>query len=231
MVKIFYDAEFTGLWRDTSLISIGMLSESGRTFYAEFTDYDQGQLNDWLKENVIANLTNKGYNGNEVIRSSDNGSVFTLGHRDYVRDELIRWLEWESCYDRMKFIEEKKPWKWEKLQFITDCYAYDWMLLVDLITTGGTAIDMPDYIDYIPIDLSTILWCAGIDPDISREEYAEVNLRSFDKPLTPDLASQSETMFRTDINPPKHNSLFDAKVIRTCFEKTLKNNLSITPFN
>ena len=54
------DSEFTGLHQNTTLISIGLVSECGKTFYAEFNDYDFNQVDDWLKENVINNLQ---YNG------------------------------------------------------------------------------------------------------------------------------------------------------------------------
>lgn len=37
-MKIFFDTEFTGLHKDTTLISLGMISEDGRRFYAEFND-------------------------------------------------------------------------------------------------------------------------------------------------------------------------------------------------
>lgn len=43
-VKVYFDAEFTGLHRDTTLISIGLISESGHHFYAEFNDYNKDQI-------------------------------------------------------------------------------------------------------------------------------------------------------------------------------------------
>jgi hypothetical protein len=55
-MKIFFDTEFTGLHKNTTLISIGLISEDGKTFYAEFTDYDKSQVDSWLQENVINNL-------------------------------------------------------------------------------------------------------------------------------------------------------------------------------
>ena len=61
MTKIFFDTEFTGLHQNTTLISIGLVSECGKTFYAEFTDYDQKQVDEWIKNNVIANLTLQNY--------------------------------------------------------------------------------------------------------------------------------------------------------------------------
>jgi hypothetical protein len=37
-MKIFFDTEFSGLHKNTTLISIGCISEDGKTFYAELED-------------------------------------------------------------------------------------------------------------------------------------------------------------------------------------------------
>ena len=42
-MKIYFDTEFTGLHKDTTLISIGLVSECGKTFYGECYDYDENQ--------------------------------------------------------------------------------------------------------------------------------------------------------------------------------------------
>ena len=55
-MNLYFDTEFTGLRKDTTLISIGIVSEDGRKFYAEFTDYDESQCGDWIKQNVILNF-------------------------------------------------------------------------------------------------------------------------------------------------------------------------------
>jgi hypothetical protein len=39
MLKVFLGTEFTGLYQNTSLVSIGLVTEDGKTFYAEFDDY------------------------------------------------------------------------------------------------------------------------------------------------------------------------------------------------
>ena len=75
--KLFFDTEFTGLHQNTTLISIGLISECGKTFYAELTDYDKTQLDDWLNENVISNLLfsdkiTKSYDGWENCISDKN---------------------------------------------------------------------------------------------------------------------------------------------------------------
>ena len=57
-IKVFLDTEFTGLHKNTTLISLGITSEFGDSFYAEFTDYDRESIeNDkWIQYNVINNL-------------------------------------------------------------------------------------------------------------------------------------------------------------------------------
>ena len=52
--KIFFDTEFTGLHQRTTLISIGLIADLGlgkgtKSFYAELTDYDQSQVDEWIQ--------------------------------------------------------------------------------------------------------------------------------------------------------------------------------------
>ena len=94
-MKIFFDTEFTGLHKNTTLISIGLISESGKTFYAELSDYDKTQVDDWINENVIANL---GWDFDVV------------GDRKTVAKELMAWLsqfetvEWVSDVSHYDFV-------------------------------------------------------------------------------------------------------------------------------
>ena len=65
--KIFFDTEFTGLHQNTTLISIGAISDLNDTFYAEFADFDCNQVDEWIRDNVISKLQfygndKKGYN-------------------------------------------------------------------------------------------------------------------------------------------------------------------------
>ena len=50
--KIFIDTEFTGL-ETMDLISIGLVSEDGREFYAERNDFDVGICNEFVRSNVL----------------------------------------------------------------------------------------------------------------------------------------------------------------------------------
>jgi hypothetical protein len=187
---IFYDAEFTGLHKDTTLISIGMISQSKQTFYAEFTDYDTTQVDDWVNENVISHLLfrDEKEKYTSILKDSyrDLYSITLKGDTKFVKRELIKWLKKESTFHK------------KQIQFFVDCYAYDWMLLNKLLAKDGNAINIPKYIYYIPVDLSSVLYFAGVDPDINREEFARVE--------------DNEEYF-------KHNALYDATIASICYSK------------
>jgi len=199
--RIYYDSEFTGLHRDSTLISISLISQSGNYFYAEFNDYAKDQIDDWIQEHVIGNLI---FDKDCLIKHHadtegfdvDQFNIQMRGSKDEVKKEVVEWLKAENSILKTK-----------QVQIYSDCYAYDWMLLVDLI--AGHAMKMPDFINYIPIDLSSVLWVNGIDPDISREEFAgisENDVTNFDISL-PEISSS------------KHNSFFDTISAKVCFEK------------
>lgn len=171
-MRIFFDTEFTGLHQHTTLISIGLISEDGRMFYAELLDYDKGQVDNWIQENVIAHLTRE-YSGTT----------------ETIKQKLETWL---SGFDTVEM--------W------SDCLSYDWVLFCQL---WGHAFNIPKNVYYIPFDICTLLKVKGIDPDINREKFA------FGECLQ-------------EMKDQKHNALWDAKVIRACYEKLIEDNPTAT---
>jgi hypothetical protein len=156
-MKAFFDTEFTGLHKDTTLISIGVAYESGHFFYAELTDYDKTQVNAWLQENVIDNLTLGEMEDNTYDFSKGLVTKYVKGTKDFVAKELNFWHEY------LFHTEQIKMW--------SDCLAYDWMLFNDLY---GHAFNIPKNIYYIPFDICTLFTLRNIDPDINREEFAGI---------------------------------------------------------
>lgn len=189
MTKVFFDTEFTGLHQNTTLISIGLISECGKTFYAEFNDYDKTQIDEWLQNNVINNLKFKEPKNGEdeyyvATRSEENKvpndlyKSFSIELRDetsVIKHQLIQWLE-----------------QFEQVEIWSDCLSYDWVLFNQIF---GHAFNIPKNVYYIPFDISTLFKVKGIDPDINREEFSNMK----------------------DGNQ-KHNALWDAKVIKRCYE-------------
>jgi len=194
MKKIFFDTEFTGLHQNTTLISIGLISDCGKTFYAELNDYDKSQVDEWLQNNVIDKLimseprigedeyykaarANDNPIGNDLYNSY---SVQLRGNMETIKNELERWLN-----------------QFDQVEIWSDCLAYDWVLFNQIF---GHAFNIPKNIYYIPFDICTLFKMKGIDPDISREKYG--------------CGEHYSEM-------PKHNALWDARVIKMCYEKLI----------
>lgn len=117
-MKVFFDTEFTGLHKGTTLISIGMIAEDGSLFYAELTDYDESQCNEWIKENVIKHL-----HANTDVTEPNAVSIFRVGDRTGIKKALQAWLR-----------------QFDYIEFVSDVCHYDFVLLIDLF---GTAFDLP----------------------------------------------------------------------------------------
>lgn len=193
--KVFFDTEFTGLHQNTTLISIGLVSECGKTFYVELTDYDKSQIDDWLQENVIDKLqfSDEEKRKQSTIPFLTEGVHYRgFGDTETVKEYLTEWLS-----------------QFTEVEIWSDCLSYDWVLFNQIF---GHAFNIPKNVYYIPFDICTLFYAKGIDPDINREEFAgtwiEVN----------------------DANNwgggSKHNALWDAYVIRACFNK-LQNAISV----
>lgn len=180
-MKIYFDCEFSGLIKNTSLISIGIISENGDEFYAEFNDYDKSKIDKWLKNNIIDKLL---FNNKDEYSKITTKKTYIKNNKKEVTKKLIKWLE--------NFDDEIEIW--------SDTLAYDWVLFCDLF---DGALNLPKYIYYIPFDIVTLLKVKDIDPDITREDYVKEYLND------DDLKN-------------KHNSLFDAKIIKLIYEKIQK---------
>ena len=179
--KIFFDTEFTGLHQGTTLISIGMISECGKTFYAELIDYDKSQVDEWLQENVISKLYLPELIGDEEARIdysefTKKGNCTYKGVHDLLYETLKDWLS-----------------QFEKVEMWGDCLSYDWVLFNNIF---GHAFNIPKNVYYIPFDICTSFKENSVDPDINREEYSELKE-----------------------GVQKHNALWDAKVIKACYDK------------
>lgn len=139
-MNVYFDTEFTGLHKDTTLISIGLVAENGKTFYAEFSDYDTSQVDDWIQENVIDNLQ---FNHMSTHMSARQGCVEMKGPKKYVGECLRIWFD-----------QFKEPFG--GVQLVSDVCHYDMVLLIDLF---GSAFDLPKCVNAA---------CHDINQDIAR---------------------------------------------------------------
>ena len=189
-MKLFFDMEFTGLRQNTTPISLGIVSEDGKKFYAEFTDYDESQCNDWIKENVIKNLKLAGMGVGASDTDENQPLRIVMGDKRYIRQEANEWLR-----------------QFNKIQFVSDVCHYDFVLLIDLLTNGGTALDLPENISAVGHDLNM---------DIARHFHVS-DLEAFDmsrEQIMNDLCGPENV-----VTGDKHDSLYDADVMRAIYEE------------
>jgi hypothetical protein len=58
-VNYFIDTEFIEDGRTIDLISIGIVGDDGREFYAISTEFDEGRASDWVRAEVLAKLPSR----------------------------------------------------------------------------------------------------------------------------------------------------------------------------
>ena len=154
-MKIFFDTEFTGLHKNTTLISIGLVDEQGNTFYAELTDFDNTQIDEWLQENVISNLNNPQSFGCSNYLEGGSQNCYVNGDMNFVEKHLRIWLS-----------------EYREVEIWSDCLAYDWVLFNNIF---GHAFNIPNNVYYIPFDICTLMKIKGVDPDVNREEFCGID--------------------------------------------------------
>lgn len=124
-MNIYFDTEFTGLHKNTSLISIGLVSDTGDKLYLEFSDYDRYQCDDWIKTNVINNL----FSGLDIEEFTKNpNNIYNYADTETNKQILYNWLK---SYNT-------------DIQLISDVCHYDMVLFIDIF---GTALDLPKFIN------------------------------------------------------------------------------------
>jgi len=150
-MKIFFDTEFTGLHKNTTLISIGLVSEDGRQFYAELTDYNAEQCDIWIIDNVLKNLiTYYDYDSKEENKEKYIPN-FHFGNKQNIAISLKNWFK-----------------QFDYIELVSDVAHYDFVLFIDLF---GTAFDLPE---------NVCPSCYDINQDIARK-YSISQQEAFNK--------------------------------------------------
>lgn len=179
-MKIFFDEEFTGLHKDTTLISIGLISSDGRSFYAEFNDYDIKQCNEWINKKVLPNLSKT------IDELSSIADINVDGDINEIRTELIKWID-----------------QFDTVEWVSDVCHYDMVLLIDLLYQDG--IDLPyDRVSSV---------CHDINQDIAKF-YNVSDMDAFNISREQIIID----LYGNPIEGCKHNSFYDAKVIKAIYE-------------
>lgn len=195
---VYFDTEFTGLRKDTTLISIGLIDSIGRTFYAEFMDYDETQITPWIKENVIKNLIHP--------KNNFTGSQWKMtGSSRAIRKQLYEWLR--------PIIESGRT-----IQFVSDVAHYDFVLLIDLLLNPGEdATNLPKFISPVCVDINhDLALCLKRDEKPNDVDWYDYNKNYIPELIAFDISREDfiKESGNFTFNGNKHNSLYDACVIK-----------------
>lgn len=147
-MKYFFDTEFIEDGKTIDLLSIGIISEDGREFYAESSEADWSKANDWVKENVLPHMLS--------YRKLEGG--FTRAC-DAVSRATIRQAVMEFC----------DPEKYGKPEFWAYYADYDWVTFCQLF---GTMMDLPKGFPMYCRDIKQLCDSMG-NPKLPEQSTAE----------------------------------------------------------
>lgn len=188
--RLFFDLEFTGLHQQTTPISIGLVSEAGQHFYAEFNDYEASQCDDWIQKNVIerlkftsSSIDEQKHQARSRFQDSPIYSIEMRGNKEEIRKELTQWLN-----------------QFQGIEWVSDVCHYDFVLLIEILV--GHALHLPPQWSACCYDLNQAL---AIYYDCGVSEAFKLN------------REQLCQTFGIELEEEKHNALYDAKVIRALY--------------
>ena len=96
-MRFFYDTEFIEDGTTIDLVSIGVVDERGREFYAVSTEFDPGKAGPWVRENVLDKLPSPA-DPAWCDRATIRDRLLEFLRRDRERVELWAWF---AAYDHV----------------------------------------------------------------------------------------------------------------------------------
>lgn len=153
VLRYWFDAEFIEDGRTIDLLSIGVVCEDGREFYAEASDTDPSRASEWVQENVLPHLWHRQEDKQAANLWSRDGGYGRFTTRQNIAIDLRR------------FVAEGVG----KPQFWAYYGDYDWVVLCQLY---GRMIDLPDGWPMFAMDVKQLAVELG-DPKLPEQSSTE----------------------------------------------------------
>lgn len=148
-MRYFVDSEFIDDGKTIDLLSIALVCEDGREYYAQSVEFDPVKANSWIREHVLRH--------------------FTVCHRSG------KWNLDQSLYSWQRCEKPECPWRRREeiarelatfiapdrhaIELVGWCAGYDWVALCQLY---GTMMDIPTSWPHYMRDIQQILDIRGI---------------------------------------------------------------------
>jgi len=141
------------------LISIGIVAEDGRTYYAISNEFNKKDANEWVVENVINKLPSRYANYSDPsISPRVKSETLLWKSNDRIADEVREFM---GCWRDQFF------WRTSHEVEVYGYYAdYDWVLFCSLF---GKMIDLPKGFPMYCRDLKQMMDEAGLDKEWKRQ--------------------------------------------------------------
>lgn len=154
-MRYWLDTEFIEDGKTIDLISIGIVAEDGREYYAISTEFNAYKASQWVKDNVLSQLPARNVNLSD----------WSVSPR--IKQESLAWKSRKMiAQEVIKFIgEDSKPEFW-------GYYAdYDWVVFCWLF---GTMMDLPKGFPMYCRDIKQ--WCDTLgNPKLPEQGKGEHN--------------------------------------------------------
>lgn len=138
-MKYFYDTEFIEDGKTIDLISIGVVSEDGRSYYAISTEFKARKASQWVKDNVLTHLPPRRVNFSDP----------SVAPR--IKDEAMAWKSRREIASDLIRLFQNGPQPVELWGYHAD---YDHVALCQLY---GTMMELPEGWPMYTLDLKQ--WC------------------------------------------------------------------------
>ena len=100
-MRYFYDTEFIEDGSTIELVSIGIVAEDGREFYAVSNEFDASRANEWVRDNVLSKLPRASHPAWKPLRQiREEAHAFLDAGRGI--PELWAWV---GAYDHVVFAQ------------------------------------------------------------------------------------------------------------------------------
>lgn len=142
-MNYFYDTEFHEDGKTIDFISIGIVSEDGREYYAVSNEFDTRRVaaNDWLMNNVMTSIGHQSFVSSLFLGDPVSRDLIVTDPAAKSRNEIAK-----DIYDFIGHDPNPQLWAWYS--------AYDHVCLAQL---WGRMIDLPGEIPMWTNDIKTLL--------------------------------------------------------------------------
>jgi len=144
-LKYFFDTEFAEDGKTIELISIGIVAEDSREYYACNAELNLAKCSTWVRENVLPQLPSFASTHQNVI---DNPDVSVWKTRAQIAEDIKQFV--------LEHADKEKP------EFYAYFADYDWVVLCQLF---GTMVNLPGGFPMYCRDIKQIMYHLQVDKE------------------------------------------------------------------